>query len=161
MKKTIAILVAGLGLLTARADYSNAYFSWDVSAESDFSYAMLKYALTDGGAASGYLTIGDTAFSKVAANGGGSATDPVLAALGATDWSDYSFQVELYSSANDLVGRSDTVAFSSLGDYIYTDMSAPTATYSFEATAVPEPTTGMLVMFGLGLLGLKRKEIIV
>ena len=78
--------------------------------------------------------------------------------------SSYSFFIEL-STANDTSSRvaaTGLVTYSTLSGSIYTGaMSSPDAYSSwsaYSAQVVPEPTSGLLLLLGLGALALKRKQ---
>lgn len=97
--------------------------------------------------------------------------------LGEYAASAYSFYVELYNSANDSLGRSaiNVDPSAKQGAVSYTDlvsagaiydgnlMNPTTSAYSgfssfTTSNVVPEPTSGLLVLFGMMALGLKRKR---
>ena len=156
MKKLMMMVVAGLAVLAAKADYSNQYLSWMLnSSEAAFSYAVLKSTLDPTTA----LTLWDTDYFKVAAEAGDTSTGAVMAHLGDTDYSEYAFFVEAYDGGNNLVAKSDEVAFDLLSAYVYQDMETISGAYGFAAAAVPEPTSGMLFLFGLASLALRRKRV--
>lgn len=80
---------------------------------------------------------------------------------GASSWS---FYIELYNSANAAVGKSQTMSYSALRDYIAQsiDMSnlADIKRWSGGTyTAVPEPTSALLLMLGTALVALRRKRV--
>lgn len=79
-----------------------------------------------------------------------------------------SFYVELYNSTGEKVGISYSGArwnATSASDIeaaggIYDGVLNPSATpYQFDTFAIPEPTSGLLVMLGMMMLGLKRKRV--
>ena len=108
-------------------------------------------------------------------NNGGTALGSVSAgdmalfdhAYTAIDDSYTSFYVELYKS-NEKVGisystfrwnatsESDIAAAGGIYDGPITGGASP---YEFTAFAIPEPTSGLLVMLGMMMLGLKRKRV--
>lgn len=88
----------------------------------------------------------------------------VAAQLGNDVTSSWSFYVELYNSANAAVGKSETLSYAQLNAYIKesVDMSnlADIQRWSGGAyTAVPEPTSAVLLMLGMALTALRRKRI--
>ena len=85
-----------------------------------------------------------------------------LSFLGSDKTSQFYF-VELYSGSS-LVGYSEGLGSTALNDYIkeWSDLSNMTQSMQGWSaggfTAVPEPTSGMLMLFGMALLGLRRKK---
>ena len=78
--------------------------------------------------------------------------------------SSWSFYVELYNSANTAVGKSQTMSYSALQDYIAQSINMSNladiqrwsgGTY----TAVPEPTSAVLLALGTALMVLRRKRV--
>ena len=78
--------------------------------------------------------------------------------------STWSFYIELYNSANATVGRSQTMDIDLLSNYIResVDMSNLADIQRWSGgtyTAVPEPTSAVLLMLGMALTALRRKRI--
>ena len=80
----------------------------------------------------------------------------------------YSFYIEMLNynnSSYDFVAKSQAVAYSNLVSDKFIDVGdtfqIPQANiwHGSGYTATPEPTSAMLVMFGMGLLALKRKRV--
>lgn len=75
-----------------------------------------------------------------------------------------SFIVELYADGGVLLGRTDgiyTISSSAIADYIWAGgMSTPPAgAYEVKTfRAIPEPTSGLLLLLGIAGLALKRKR---
>ncbi len=167
MKKLMTIAAVGLAALALKAGTSDMYFYWKVaSAENEFSYAKLAYSIADG--ERGYFTIGDTPAKAVLAADGGRTTEGVFANFGATDWSDYAFAVETYNLESAMVGRSASMKYDDIKDFIYgaggaaggsDAMMNPGDPFGFnvKSSVIPEPTSGLLVLVGLVGLALKRK----
>lgn len=76
----------------------------------------------------------------------------------------FSFAVELGTYDDDgnwvLAAISHTETYAALTGYISQQLDIPDATrWAPNAFAAPEPTSGLLTLFGLALLGLKRKKV--
>lgn len=129
----------------------------------NWSYASLYYVNGNQSGALENLVGGfDGTAQKLSADIFSSAL--VAAQLGNDVTSSWSFYVELYNSANVAVGKSATLSYTDLSNYIKesVDMSnlADIQRWSGGAyTAVPEPTSAVLLMLGMALTALRRKRI--
>ena len=157
MKKLI--LSALIGMFAGAVSASELYWigSSDLNGYTEAQYATLYAVKTVGG-----QNVGSTATKLTTINvsdlGWEFSSD-----VSAYD-SSYSFFIEL-STANDTSSRvaaTGLVTYSTLSGSIYTGaMSSPNAYSSwsaYSAQVVPEPTSGLLLLLGLGALALKRKQ---
>ena len=88
---------------------------------------------------------------------------PTLSDLKGYGSVDYSFYVELYNAAGDSVYKTQAVSYNSLlsSGYIATGgvlTPAVLATGGFNGAAVPEPTSGVLLLIGGAMLALRRRR---
>lgn len=163
MKKLIlgiAVAVAGLQL-SALADGEILY--WQVPTGSaaetvgNYSYATLYANVTGGGEVS---LLGDTGatFVKDEMDLGMAAYD--LSQLGSTSVA--SFFVEYFNDQHEQVGYSDPATLSYLAQYMSNKNSNPpvpqAGPWQPTFTAVPEPTSGLLMLLGIAGLALRRKK---
>ena len=132
----------------------------------EWSYASLYYVNVNDSASTkldNLVGAYDGTTQKISANIFSSAL--VAAQLGEADsYSSWSFYIELYNSANAAVGKSQTMSISQLQNYIAEsiDMSnlADIKRWSGGTyTAVPEPTSALLLMLGTALAALRRKRV--
>ena len=71
-----------------------------------------------------------------------------------------SFYIELYNENSSVVGVSQSAAYADLVEkFVYSDMGTAGvgSPYHFTA-AIPEPSGGLLVLIGFGLMALRRKR---
>lgn len=95
-------------------------------------------------------------------------TAPAYATLSGTDYTGYSFYIELVNYDNNVatgVARSESIAYSNLGNALqdaanfnsdWSSINAMGSSLTF--TAIPEPTSGLLLLVGAAVLGLRRKR---
>lgn len=171
MKKLIALCAVALSM-GAFAD--DAYLYWMVSDSATWdvnpapSYDTARVGVVDGtGATVAYLNI----YNWGETTGAGSAQilsgldNEFYANLGSYANSSYSYYIELLNDPT-VVGKSAEISYSDATNYILasisqTDSPSSAAAWApnFTATsAVPEPTSGMLLLFGLAGLALRRKR---
>lgn len=170
MNKYIALAAA---VMLGGASHA-AYLYWQVDAgdaqDITFGYARVVAESESG---TQYMSITDGSGNtkdgyQMVAQGVGAAIN--LDQLG--DPSAYSFYIELVNY-NDSTKTYDVVGTSKLNPATYTTLVSssfidagnmglpitPTAVWHGGTYSVPEPTSAMLVMFGMGLLALKRKRV--
>ena len=153
MKKLIAMFVAVAAVSTAVA--TDSYIYWMAESrvgDIDFAYAQL---VADNGS--------KVVISDLYSNEGAAAThDSHVSGV----WSDslasygagYNYYIELLNGDEDVVWTGY--------QYSYADIVAKGGIYTkgtpagspLDMGAVPEPTSGLMMLLGLALLGLKRKK---
>ena len=172
ISRFLLLAVAALFVRVASADMQLLYFMLNNSlavegggtlSASDYSYAMV--AFTDNGKdPTDYLDLyagGDTELVKVDAVSSGS-TAPLYVDLSSSTTGNILFEMWLESPE----GSFERVAYASaslneLDPYIVNGM-APGGASPFvvsQVHAVPEPTSGLLVLLGAAVLALRRKRI--
>lgn len=168
MKINLKSLFILLAFVAAFSTQVNAgYIHWMIdegSVASDTSYAMLKVQGPSGGpsylvnynqgAASGELKYGPDK------NLGWAFAPQFSQVMQSMLTSDYKFIIELYDSSDRLLSTFAEYEGSLLAGGYYGSGSGPDSTdiFVFENQNIPEPTSGMLMLFGLGLLALRRKQ---
>lgn len=170
MKKLFMAAVIGFIACSTQA----AYLYWQVNTD-DFKDAGIEadYArvvAVDGGGNETVLDMADKVTGETKTGSSLTAVNLGTAVINLAQLADpgsYSFFIELvnYSTSFDVVGKTTTnVAYADLVQRQFIDvgdtMMIPQANVWHGTTySVPEPTSAMLVMFGLGILALKRKRI--
>ena len=162
MKKALFV-VALLGSMVASAD-TDSYLYWMVgSGAPEYTVAKIRY----GSDPDGYLT------SYYAPNAGAASLGTEVAVadvnlqrdLGdgmyagvANTYLPSSFIVELYNSGA-FVGQSE-MSWETAQQYLYGGgMGVPVASAaSFSGFAIPEPSSGLLMLVGCAVLGLRRRK---
>lgn len=151
MKKLLTIAMITLATMVAKADLY-LYWTIDAASAADFIYTEAYLVGNDGSTTSDLDAISGITSINSNVNGYANAST--------------SYWVELYDSAlQQVVARSSDVTYSTLvaGNYIYNDadMTTPASpspfTFGGFTSTIPEPTSGLMLLLGLGTLALKRK----
>lgn len=148
MKKLITIVMIAFAAVAAKADL---VLYWQVANETfNGTYAVLQ-GTTDG---SSY-----TSLAGMKLNSSGLTTVESLI-LPFSTYSSYIVAL-LDASGNTLAVSEQTYAQSALSSYIYdrgTSAQPPASPWQVSAFTIPEPTSGLLLILGIGALALKRKQ---
>ena len=157
MKVLLVAVMVAAGTMGAFADYGYLNFVIDQSAAEkpvDFEYARIGVA-----GEGAYLNMQGTTSPWVLGNGDGTAPQN-WADLGAYNSPLYSYFVELYDIDFNAIAASDAFGYEALMPYIGTPMGqggvTPWTVGDFHS--VPEPTSGVLILLGVGLLALRRRS---
>jgi len=151
----VSILGEQVSLGNGDGEYAYARLMSDTGMSSDKGTAVASYALGSSvGDASEYVDL-------VAVNG-----STLLADIG-DNYNSLCFWVELYDANGGWVGSSWKIAGAELDSYVHdpnsftpddlsNQMSVMVVSYG---TSAPEPSSGLLLLVGAGLLALRRREL--
>lgn len=150
--------------------YAQTRLDGGFSGEGDIVYLDLYYKkdgswVIDNPTGQGRDTVMITAGGQVVPYQRASVAASLTTAIPGVDWTTYSFAVELGTwdaTSGDwvLAAISGTETYGALTDYISQQLDLPDATrWTPGAFSAPEPTSGLLTLIGLALLGLKRKKV--
>jgi len=164
--KIFSVLAIALAATAARAE--DSYLYWMVSGANynnsaiDFAYATIKAEGSDS-----YLNLyapgaTDSSISALAStaypNGMSASTDGgAFAQITAYNDSATTFLVELWNADNTVVGW-QSYSYDAWKNFVYTSTGAGSASPLTVSAVVPEPTSGLLMLFGLAGLALRRKR---
>lgn len=175
VKTTIlAICMAFMGV--ARADL----LLWQTSStgsvtvdnqSTEYAYAQLKYSTDQGTGtvvADNYLvgtgvsvgdlvTAGDSVYADVTS----------IVSGGSAQMSDYYFTIELINSAGNVVANSGWSDYQTWSQYVvggtfdesFRSKNFAQSQTTWSAGPVPEPTSGLMLLIGAAMLGLRRKKV--
>jgi len=156
MKKLFAMFLAVAAMASVKAE--DSYLYWMISPTAPaFSYASL-YVDKGGGtvvALDEFLTGVDEGSTQTSLAALTTKVDASNLGLG------YNYYVELMNADGEATFVSGMLGYLTIDDYIYQKPNLPPAAINMGQggfTAVPEPTSGVMMLMGLVLLGLKRKR---
>lgn len=165
--KTIAALALTTVSYTLFASFLLVYVEQDSAL--NFDYAAVK---ATGPSDGGYLTVNDnpyTGTSLVESDNTKRNFDEVQLLVDYTGENsydyrsgDYNFCVELYDANMKLLGLSDVFNYDDIRKYIYTSGQSSGGADAWKVSSfysVPEPSTGLLALFGFALLALSRRRL--
>lgn len=174
MKKIILSVVFSFAVLALSAE-GDRYLYWMVEGSNiQFDYARVAATPTVGEVK--YLniyppatdesgTICQYAEQPAKLGSDGHATDKTYGLLaGSTDWSSYSFVIELLNEDYDVKATGGESKYGDLLKYMISsplDRPEAWAVSSFTPSPVPEPTGGLLTLLGIAALALRRKRTLV
>ena len=163
MKKVVCLACAAVLGLVASADT----LYWQVDTSADNAYAPIKNQTFS--YAKLYATDGTTTteLASVAAEADGKTMKPTLTDLGDYGSDTYSFYVELLNYADGVSTSVYTQPYASTynelvsAGYVSTQAMATPEGFAlggFNGAAVPEPTSGVLLLIGGAMLALRRRR---
>lgn len=162
MKKLALVLMSAFALSAMATD---SYLYWMVKDSGNYNKTWTAVRISSSDATDGYLSLysggAGTELGTSAAAGYATSASGIYANLGVGDVLGSTYLVELLWG--DTPVATTTIGGSGLDSYLTKSLLAPASSplgvTNFEATgAVPEPTSGLLMLFGLAGLALRRKR---
>lgn len=174
MRKIFAVMVVFSLICCAKAAGldGDKYLYWMLDADPNdpvqFTYA--KVAVEGDNIDKFFLTVGDTGeevvfdYDALLSQGYSTSLADLYSKLPADNLDQLSFYIELYGFDDRVVGTSQGATYSELFEAkaIYEEMGTGgvEGLYHFVASSrTPEPTSGLLVLLGMGALALRRKRV--
>jgi len=166
MKNIFKTILFAAALMVVSTASANSYLYWMIDTYNeygDWDYARIQ-VVQNGTKIGNFLTFGDTPYSEI----GTSPANTIganYANLGSFVGDNYSYILELYSDSTGWVAENkNAITYNALlaADAIYNGGGSGSTAFDFsgtEFTNVPEPTSGLLVVLGCALIGLRRRRI--
>ena len=163
------VLLLAVALLASVASADVEYLNWmvdqsDVETPTEFAYAVL--VVLDENVKVGYVMdparLGNVQAAAADAMGINTTGDKMVGAI-LEKWQGpaYSFQLELYNESFEKIDYTGLIV--SYEDLVHARFpGGDVGTHTWNAIGpapVPEPTGGMLILFGLAALGLRRRRV--
>ena len=157
MKKLLVVLFAAAAMMSVKA--ADSYIYWMIEPTApEFSYASLYVDKGAGGvvAIDEYLTGVGEGMTQTSLAATSSKIDADNLGTG------YSYYVELLNADGEATYQSGMMGYSAISSSIYQVPNTPPK-MAFNMgkdgfSPVPEPTSGVMMLLGFALLGLKRKR---
>ena len=161
MNKILKTLALGAAVMFSASALADSYLYWmceDTGDFTDWTYAQVKIYSGDNAAGGTFLTAFDTSGTSFAPSFTDGSFYEQYAKLAGTYGDSYSFVLELWNTEGG-VARSSAITWNAATAAIVSDMSSsPTAASFTGFTAIPEPTSGLLLLLGMSALALRRKQ---
>ena len=131
-------------------------FTYDSTGANGWSYAQVKAFTGAGITGDNFLTVGGGTDTKFYSTTGDGTILDQLALLG-NNADSMSYVLELWNEEGG-VARSAVVSYSDISAFIVNTPTGNEFSGFKNFTAIPEPTSGMLLLLGIGALALRRKN---
>ena len=157
------VVLAAVGLMTSAVSAGTLY--WQVTPDMGVNFTTAKIVVTQGG--SQVTTLGETFATDIGDGDSGTYVSMQQTDLGSYSSNDYSFFVEMVNYATDpeTVTQGATYSYQDLLSAGYVsfgpdDVTAVTiaATAGNMGSAIPEPSSGLLLLMGGAMLALRRRR---
>ena len=167
MKKAL-LLASLLGSMVASAAV-DSYLYWMITTSDSYEYARIRAANNPDTVIDNYLTIYNVGLGQISDANNRVTRGQVADEAGFGDGLyagmidsaslPASFIVELYNAQDKFISQS-VISSSAVADYLYRGGTGipPSAFISVSSFAIPEPSSGLLMLVGCAVLGLRRRR---